>query len=404
MGDIAGVEKGRCPFNPGQPVPPEMFVGREDQIRRMLRSARQVSLGKQENLFVTGEYGIGKSSLVSYVRSVAEQEYKVAGFHVLLGGVTTLEGMAQRVVTRIIEQAHRNKVLDKVKAFLGKYVTSVELFNVKIDLGALRTDAPEIAQDFLPFLRRLWETLKGDYSGMALFLDDLNGITTTPGFAALIKSLVDEIAVSREELPLLLTLSGVPERRLEILDKQPSVERIFDIVEVGPLGDDEVRSFFKRAFDSANMSIDEEALILLVHYSGGLPKLMHELGDAVFWKDNDNAVDKDDAFGGLLEAAKIVGKKYFEPISKALQSKDYQSILKKLGGLDVSLTFRKADLAKGLNEAEKGKLDNFLQRMKKLHALSPGEVKGEWTFPNRLIRIYLVMEAGRTDRKKGSSS
>ncbi len=400
MGDVVNMEKGGSPFSPGRPVPPEMFVGRDAQVARMLRSVSQVAAGKQENLFVTGEYGIGKSSLVAYVRRLAQEQHAVAGFHVFLGGVTTVEEMMRCVVSRVIQQAHQGKMLDRITDFIGKYVKEVGLFGVKLNTEALRRDSADISHEFLPFLRELWGRLQGDRRGIALFLDDLNGITKSPEFAALIKSLVDEIATGRAGLPLLLTLSGVPERRTDILASQPSVERIFDIVELSPLSDEEVASFFERAFESANTVVDSSALDLMVHYSGGLPKLMHELGDAVFWKDTDNDVRPHDVLGGVVEAANIVGRKYFEPVRQALRSSDYLSILTKLGSLELDLTFRKKDLAKGLNESERKKLNNFLQRMKKLNALHSGEIRGQYAFPNRLIQIYLLMESSRTSTRK----
>ncbi|MBN1943414.1 MAG: ATP-binding protein [Phycisphaerae bacterium] len=400
MGELLTMEKGRSPFSPGQPVSPDMFVGRHPQIARMLRSFSQIALGKQENLFVTGEYGIGKSSLISYVRQVGEREKNVIGFHVFLGGVSTLETLVQQVVSRIIQHSQGKGVWDCLKDLLGRYVEQVELFKVKLNLSRLKKDAPSLAHDFLPFLRRLWEKLGKHFDGMALFLDDLNGITRTPEFAAFIKSLVDEIATSGEELPLLLALSGVPERRMEILANQPSVARIFDIIEVNPLENDEVSDFFVKAYASVNMSVEKDALQHLVFYSGGLPKLMHELGDAVYWINTDDIVQRKDVVPGIITAADIVGRKYFEPIREALHSVDYHSILKKLGSSETGLeiSFKKADLAKGLSETEQKKLANFLNRMKKLHALFPGESRGEWVFPNRLVRLYLLLESSKENR------
>ena len=405
MGDIARTEKGRSPFSPGRPVPPDMFVGRTSQIDRCMRSAKQTSLGKQENLFIIGEYGIGKSSLVSYIRSAAEEKYALAGFHVLLGGISSIEEMVQHIVSRMIQEAHRGKFLEKLKSVLGKYVESVELFGVTLNTAAIKSDSVEIAHQFLPFLRQVWNSLENDFRGMALFLDDLNGITKVPEFAALIKSLVDEIATGREDLPLMLALSGVQERRLEIIRHQPPVERIFDIVQVTTLTDEEVEHFFSQAFDSAKIKVEEKAIRKLVHYSGGLPKLMHELGEATFWADNDNYIDSSDAFAGVVDAADNVGKKYFEHIRAALESSDYHSILRKLGDLaaakdDLTLAFNKVELAEDLNEIEQRKLNNFLQRMKSLHALSPGEVRGTWVFPNRLVQFYLLLETIREKGKK----
>lgn len=396
MGEIARLEKPRSPFNPGQPVSPDLFVGRREQVGRMLRSARQVAVGKQQNLFVTGEYGIGKSSLISFVRAGAEEELGIAGFHVLLGGVNTVDEMLIHVVSRIIQQAHTSRVLDRVKGFLGKYIKDVEFFGVHLNLQALRRDAPDLSQDFLPFLRRVWASLGNDYRGMMLCLDDLNGIAREPRFAPMLKSLVDEIAVTRNGLPLLLVLGGVPERRAEMIHCHRPIERVFDIVSLSPLERQEAEQFFVRAFRSANMSVKEGQEAALADWSGGLPKLMHEIGEAVYWQDGDGFVDDRDVASGIIIAADIVGEKYFEPVRHALRSRDYQSILTKLGALArPSLPFRKADLAKGLSETEQRKLNNFLQRMKKLHVISPGDVRGEWVFPNQLVAFYLLMESRR---------
>lgn len=38
--------KERSPFTPGRPVPIEFFVGRLNEIGRIMRSVKQVSLGK----------------------------------------------------------------------------------------------------------------------------------------------------------------------------------------------------------------------------------------------------------------------------------------------------------------------------------------------------------------------
>ena len=63
--------KGKSPFYPGQPVPIEFFIGRIDEIGRVTRSLSQVETGKPRAIFLTGEYGIGKSSLAGFMRRYA---------------------------------------------------------------------------------------------------------------------------------------------------------------------------------------------------------------------------------------------------------------------------------------------------------------------------------------------
>jgi hypothetical protein len=51
---------------------------------------------------------------------------------------------------------------------------------------------------------------------------------------------------------------------------------------------------------------------LMTRYSAGFPKIMHLVGDAAFWSDQDGVVDEDDAFQAVMLAAEEVGRKYVE--------------------------------------------------------------------------------------------
>jgi len=390
------ITKGRSPFYPGQPVPLEFFTGRAAEIQRILRSIKQVELGKPQALFITGEYGIGKSSLAGFIRNFAEAQHHLFGIHVFLGGAATLDEVASKTVESVLRtQAYEPSITEKARNFLAKYVGKQELFGISLDLEKLRADAPQISHGFLPFLGELLRKLREDgITGLMLILDEINGISTNPQFAHFIKTLVDENALSRSPLPLLLVLCGVEERRREMIRNHQPVERIFDIIEISPMNQEEMREFFHKSFDAVGVKVKVDAMWSLCHYSAGFPKIMHIIGDNVFWLDQDNVIDDDDAFGGITRSAGEVGEKFVDQqVYKALHSKDYHSILEKLAGAGVDMTFLKADIESKLSETEKKKLNNFLQRMKKLKVLRSGEIDGEYVFTNRLVRVYLYLNS-----------
>ena len=64
---------------------------------------------------------------------------------------------------------------------------------------------------------------------------------------------------------------------LDDINAQPSLARIFSIIEIGPLSDKEVREFFERTFNSVNMKVERKAMKFMVHYSTGLPFLMKKV-------------------------------------------------------------------------------------------------------------------------------
>lgn len=373
-----------------------MFIGREAEIGRITRALAQVAAGKPQAIFVTGEYGIGKSSLAGFIRFLAEKEYRLLGAHVFLGGATELEEVATRTVEAFVKAgAYDPTWTEAVRNGLAKYIGKQSLFGFDIHLEQLKADGPELAHGYLPLLQGLFgRTREHGTKGILLILDEINGITSNPRWSHFIKGLVDENALARPPLPLLLMVCGVQERLRDMIEQHRPVERIFDIAEIKPMDADEMKVFFTRAFASQGMNIKEEALSTLSYYGAGYPKIMHILGDAAFWIDKDGVVDEDDAFDAVLAAAEDVGRKFVDQqVLNALRSKDYRSILAKLAGSGFGLSFHKVDMTEGLSESERKKFNNFLQKMKKLGVLRGGDEAGTYVFNSRLVRLYIRFNA-----------
>jgi hypothetical protein len=392
--------KGNSPFSPGQPVPVELFVGRAEQIDRILkRGAGQVKEGKPVAMFIQGEYGIGKSSIASYSAWLSTRYYDLHEIYVPLGGVETLEGLASALLKATIRSGafdlKRNEVIQN---WLSKYIGKQGLFSFSLNLDALKKDAPSLTSHFeiLDFLsqakQRLSET---GVKGIFLIFDEINGIASNPQFAFFIKSLVDTNALSKEPLSLLLMLVAHENRRRELIKNHEPLDRIFDVIDIAQMSDKEVHDFFIKAFNSVNMTVTETALNTLIFFSAGFPKIMHLLGDNAFWIDEDGNIDDSDAMKAIEITAVDVGKKFVKPhIYDALKSPDYRSILSKIALMGPDkMTFSFAEISQDLTESEKKKLGNFLQKMKKLNAIKPGETKGEYEFTMLMVRFFIWLEA-----------
>lgn len=330
------------------------------------------------------------------MRYYAERNNHILGIHILLGNAETLEDIATKTVETVIKtQVYEHTITEKIRNFLGKYLGKQELFGFSINLEALKADSPNLSSGYLPFLHKLLERVKEDgIKGLMLILDEINGITGNAKFAHFIKALVDENALSQNPLPLMLILCGVEERRRQMIQHHQPVERIFDIVEIKPMNENEMKDFFNKTFNSIGMRVEDEVMPLLCHYSAGFPKIMHIIGDNIFWIDQDNIIDKVDAFRGIISSAEDIGKKFVEQqVYKALRSTDYHSILAKLGRENFDLSFKKSRIEKGLSDVEKRKFNNFLQRMKKLNVLKSGDERGEYVFNSRMVRVYILLNS-----------
>jgi len=392
------------PFTPGVPVPREFFTGRISELTRIFETVgKSVANQSLERIFVIGERGIGKSSLCRVASAVSEEKHGVLGLHVYLGGVSSLEEMARRIFERLLQKSRDKSWFGAVKSFLGNHIRQVGIFGISLEFTASSRDLKQSVSDFPYVLRNLLKKLEGEKKGMVIVLDDLNGLAGLPVFANWLKSFVDEVATSQEPLPLLLILSGLPERRRQLIANQPSLDRVFDLVHVQRFEEEEVKEFFDKAFSKVGVEVKEDAMNLLCHFSGGHPVFMHEIGDAVFKTDEDDSIDDNDAIQGILRAAEAIGAKYIEPkVLAAIRSEKYKRILNKIVRDPFEHRFLKKDLSKRISSDESKVLDNFLQKMKKLDVLAqpPGMPKEEYEFTSELYALFFWLQSVSTGRKK----
>jgi len=276
--------------------------------------------------------------------------------------------------------------------FFGKRVEKIGFAGTSISLRTSTAELEGVVRNFGGFLASMLRTTQGERAGIVIVLDDIDVLAASADFANWLKSAVDQIAVNRAAIPLLLILAGYPERREGLLANQPSLARPLDVVEVSTLSLRDSREFYEGAFSKVGISVEEQAMESLCRYAGGLPVFMHEIGEATFFADEDQKIDMIDAGSGVLAAAESIGQKLVNPrVIGALKSKRYRRILAKLRTDDVVL--RRRELVRRLERREAVVVDNFLRRMKELGVLasSPEEGPGAYRFTNHLYRIYFHM-------------
>lgn len=395
------IAKEKSPFTPGSPVPSELFVGRKEQIQELIRYVGQTSFGKQENIFLSGDRGIGKSSLASFLRYFVSTQKNILGVHVFLGRASTLEEMVRHIFDQILKEIKGQAWFEDITKSFGKHIKEIGLFGISVSFTPPEQDLKEIVRKFPEALNSLLKKIKDRKAGLFIALDDVNGLVEKTEFANWYKSFADEVATQYKDFPVFIMLIGLPEKRKILSGLQPSLMRIFRVVEIEKLSDKEVEQFLSQAFDTANIKVMPNSMKLMVKFSSGLPILMHEIGDATFWIDTDGVIDEDDAGKGVLKAAEKVGEKYLDPkVYHAIRSSRYRSILRKLGEEPLSQIFTKKDVEIKLNEDEKKVFHNFLRRMSKLGVIE-SDIEhglGAYRFVNEIYPIYIWMESERAKK------
>ena len=114
------------------------------------------------------------------------------------------------------------------------------------------------------------------------------------------------------------------------------------------------------------MSIDEDALNLMVHFSSGHPTMMQEIGAGIYWICESKSISREYAFRGIVRAGGEIGIKYLQSsLDSSIRSNKYLNIFNKLGEDFISnfngeYSFKKKDFALKLDENESKVFSDFL--------------------------------------------
>jgi len=397
------------PFTPGQLVDAEFFTGRKKQVEELLTMVRMAKKRGLQVGWISGERGMGKSSLASFVGYLAERDKNAIVAHVHLGGVKDLDELARTTHLQLLKDNQNQSWAKVLWDKFGKGIKSVDAFGVKFELEKTADTLPTMAGSFPDALSHVVKTAGEDREVLFLTFDDINGLAENPKFPHWLKSMVDGEVTSRKPHinPVCLVFVGLEERLQQMVNENPSVIRIFrPLISVDPWTLEESDEFFKNSFEKHGVKVKQSEIESLTKYSGGLPAVAHELGDAVWENLDDQEVTSTDVFLGIVTAAERIGGRFLKrDVIQALQSKKYRSTLRKISqyiGLR-EFQFSKAQLRSlPLTADEKKNLDNFLNRMRKLGAIVPvkeGE-RGVYRFPTYLHRIYFLLEASEDAMRK----
>lgn len=388
--------KAESPFTPGNPVPLELFVGRQEQINQVLEFLKRTNSGKQQNVFLVGSRGIGKSSIACLLGDIAEKNMNMISVHLFVGGISDLDELIRRIIEEVLNESKGQEWFDSIRS-LFKDIEEVGVGGLSLKFSP-KVGLADVKKHFSEVLSNLIDKLQGKKTGIFITLDDINGFSKNEEFTKWYKSFVDTIATHYKDFPVLIMLVGYPEGRDTLFRQEPSLQRIFEPIELERLSNTDVEQFFKKAFSKVGMTVDKDALKEMVTYSSGLPVIMHEIGDAVFLCDEDKRINEEDALHGIWNAAERVGKKYLESkVYHTMRSIRYRSILRKMFPKDSfpSKEFTKHELEKNLDDKEKRVLHNFLRKLKELQVIEQNMElgRGSYNFVNDIYPVYIWMES-----------
>ena len=342
------------PFRPNSPVNPGMFVGRVKEITRLDSHLIQARAGQPTNFLITGERGIGKSSLMLYITFVARGEIPINGetLHFLVAftdidKTTSQLGLVRKIELAIRQEIHRDDPSRQLQDKAWGFIKRLEAAGVR-----LHPDEDEKPDDLLleesayalaETVNRLCAADAGapsasaKYDGLLLLIDEADNAESRLDLGAFLKLTLER--VQRHGCTrLIVGVSGLPVVRDVLLDSHPSSLRIFDELTLQRLTQEEVTEVIDTCISRANTdndiqtAIDDEAKQDLAAFSEGYPHFVQQFGFSAFAADTDDVIGEDDVYaggfgkGGALE---LIGDRYYrDSFYNKIQAESYRQVLR----------------------------------------------------------------------------
>jgi Cdc6-like AAA superfamily ATPase len=180
-----------------------MFIGRIDEIRAVEQAFIQTRAGQPKHFMVTGERGIGKTSLLNYMRWVAQGDITSLHdekFNFLVLDLDIEKGTTPIALSRKIERALQYELgkTEPARDFLFKtwdFVRRIEAGGVSLPDGEKSQDAEnlldELAYSLSGTLERVCDTgsdgsvFSARYEGVLLCIDEADSASKQLQFGSL---------------------------------------------------------------------------------------------------------------------------------------------------------------------------------------------------------------------------
>lgn len=132
----------------------------------------------------------------------------------------------------------------------------------------------------------------------------------------------------------------------------------------------------------------------MVSFTYGMPLVMQQIGESVFWLAEENVINKNIAIEGIISAAIELGNKQIRSKLDKIRSDHYENILLKICS-NKKFSFKKSQIKEYLSNDEKNALTDCLARVKDLGIIESigKENSGEYEFSNRLFFVYFLIKS-----------
>jgi energy-coupling factor transporter ATP-binding protein EcfA2 len=331
------------PFFPNRPVDdPGRFAGRVEQVDEVVDSLYQISNENPKHTIITGDRGIGKSSLLLQTKQLAEGNTELAerlnidlgcdqyDFIVLwhdadhgqkpgdvsLGLLRELNGILRNLFNQIDLQLN-------IPGFLEVSQKSGETHSIS-----------ELVGEFCDRLEKAGQKAKErGRDGVLLFIDELDRVDPESGIGSFFK-LTSEKLNRRGAKNVAFFCAGITGAVQNLEKDHASISRTFRDIPIPRLTEEETESILTDGFDAVSMGYDGKVPAMVYSLAAGFPEPVHLLGSEMLSVEKGGKITVEDFRKAKEKVIGDVKKNKLASLLKKAGSGKYQLILDAMAKYD----------------------------------------------------------------------
>jgi len=400
------------PFKPNSPVPPGMFAGRLSEIDALEKGLYQTKNGQNSNFLVTGERGIGKSSLLSLLKEVASGD--IDGLDHNFNFVTVYAAISKQTnlatLIKLIERNIKREIgkIEKVRNFLDNtwsFVQRIKILDSGIDKGKSIEELDLIIDDFSYSLAKTCERIVNPEKdeeakdGIVFFIDEADNACPDLHIGYFFKA-VTELFQQHGCNNVMFVVAGLPDVIEKLSLSHESSIRIFMQLNIKVLEHEDRRRVIDKGIEAGNeinseaTTIEDTAKGIIATFSEGYPHFIQQFAYSAFEFNKDGVITTDDvgegAFspGGAIDA---IGSRYYQSAyHEQIKSDEYREVLTIMAE-NMNLWIKKSEIRSKFSGSDQT-LSDALKALtsRKIILKNPSKI-GEYRLQQRGFALWIKL-------------
>lgn len=336
------------PFNPQQPARPDFFVGREPEIMEFEKMLSQTMHGSPMNMSVTGNRGMGKTSILLKFEDIARKEMcltlRLSNYE---GNVTNIIDFSDYLSSNLKREILSRRPVERGISNLQEWVATLKP-TFSWNEVTLSLEKQQVIQELLrQRLVKLWNEMKDGNKAAVILIDEAESLESIPGILPFLREIFQRLAADTKYMVVIAGKLNFPERMSESFSP---LNRFFPCSRLLSFDEAEIRAYVIKRLASVNVGIDDDALNHISKRSEGHPYVLVAMCYLLFdsLREDETHISKDVVLRAEEKINARLAQDFFAPMYHPLTPKA-QDILQRIASKSKTLAFSFKDAVDWLN-------------------------------------------------------